>query len=113
MEKLVPYVDLNEVMKCSEAGTRSFRLLDEKNGCVAGCCTGVTIYGDTEYPRGGIHDDQEGFFVIAGQGMAKIGDTEFEIYPGVSFLAPAGVHHTIKRDEDSEPVKVFWFHSAV
>ena len=109
----IPYADLKEVMEKSEKGKMSYTLLDEKNGCTAGCKTGVTFYDGTEYGRGGIHKDQEGFFVIAGHGMARIGDAEFAVYPGISFIAPAGVHHTVKRDADSEAVAVFWFHSAV
>lgn len=111
--KFVPYADLNDVMRREEQAKKSYRLLDEKNGCVAGCCTGVSFYPETEYGKGGVHDDQEGFFVIAGNGTAKVGETEFKIYPGVSFIAPAGVRHVIKRDADSDAVEVFWFHSAV
>lgn len=91
----------------------SYSLLDANNGCVNGCCTGISIYGLTEYSTPGIHDDQEGFCVLEGMGYAKVGDQEFRLEPETSFIAPAGVPHTIKRDQDSKPVKVFWFHSAV
>ena len=99
------------VSEISEGG--SVRILDEKNGCVAGCNAGITIYSGTEYGKGGRHKDQEGFYVLEGEGMAKFGEEEFPVYPGVAMVAPVGVHHIIKRNPDSVPVKVFWFHSAV
>lgn len=91
----------------------SFRVLDEQNGCVAGCCAGISFYPGLEYGKAGVHADQEGFYVIEGEGYAKFEDQEFPVYPGVSMIAPAGVHHSIKRNPDSVPVKVFWFHSAI
>ena len=83
------------------------------NGCVAGCRAGVTYYQNTEYKKPGIHDDQEGFIVLKGSGMALIGDEEFAIEEGTAFIAPKGTPHTIKSNSNDEPVLVFWFHSAV
>ena len=67
----------------------------------------------SEYGKGGIHENPKGFFVLSGEGMAKIGEEEFAIHEGMSFLAPAGVHHVVKSSSADVPVKVFWFHSAV
>lgn len=106
------YVDSKDFMsELSERGSVQF--LNEKQGCVAGCCAGMTVYNNTEYTKGGVHQDQEGFFVLEGCGMASFGEEEFAVYPGLCMVAPAGVRHRIKRNEDSEAVKVFWFHSAV
>lgn len=96
-----------------KAGKRSCDVLTDKNGCESGCKAGFTFVEDTEYGKGGVHDDQEGFLVISGTGTALIGDEEHKIYPGISMIAPKGVRHIFKRDKDSEPVKIFWFHSAV
>ena len=63
--------------------------------------------------KGGVHADQEGFLILEGRGKALFGDQEFDVYPGLTMIAPAGTTHSIKRDADSVPVKVFWFHSAV
>lgn len=112
MEKYIPFVDMNEIIKKGNAG-RGVTLLDEANGCVAGCRAGITFYDETEYGKGGVHEDQEGFLVLEGNGMAKIGDNEFEVYPGIAFMAPAGVWHVLKSTSASKPVKVFWFHSAI
>ena len=68
---------------------------------------------DHEISNGEYHEDQEGFVVLAGRGWAKVGNEEFRMEPEVSFIAPAGVKHSIKSDEESEPVKVFWFHAAI
>lgn len=105
-------VNLDEQMKMDGA-EKGCRLLTEEQGCVKGCCSGVTIYEETEYGVGGIHDDQEGFLVLKGHGMVKLGEEEFPIRKGSSFLAPAGCFHAVKRDADSEAIWLFWFHSAV
>ena len=91
----------------------SCEVLTAENGCVAGCRAGFTIYELTEYGNGGVHQDQEGFLVLEGTGKALFGDQEFDVYPGLAMIAPAGVRHSIRKDADSVPVKVFWFHSAI
>lgn len=88
-------------------------VLDESNGCVKGCKAGITTYSNEEYKKGGIHDDQEGFYVVSGTGYAKFGDEECKIYPGMTMIAPAGVSHQVKSDDKASPVVVFWFHAAV
>ena len=89
------------------------RLIGEAQGCVKGFCMGVSYYERDEYGTPGVHDDQEGFYVLAGTGMAKIGDAEFAIRPGSAFVAGKGVPHTMKRNADSGPIKVLWSHGAV
>lgn len=106
------FVNLEDIIK--EQGIRkSYELLNEKHGCVNGCRCGITVYEETEYKKGGVHDDQEGFMVLSGHGMAKIADEEFPIKEGTCFIAPAGCHHVAKKDPDSDPLKIFWFHSAI
>ena len=107
------HVSLNDTEPIQFDGHPSYSLLDEKNGCVAGCAAGVSIYLDNEYNKPGVHEDQEGFFVFEGSGWAKVGDQEFKIATGSAFMAPKGVPHSIKKDETAENVKVFWFHSKV
>ncbi len=87
-------------------------LLNQENGCAAGCRTGLLYYRQTEFIQGGVHDDQEGFYVLEGSGRAKVGECEFSISPGSSFIAPAGKEHYICRDEDCPYVKLFFFHAA-
>lgn len=76
-------------------GHDGYTLLDEANGCVTGCCAGIIDYFATDYADPGIHTDQEGFYVIAGKGVALLGDQEMKLDPGVSFIVPAGLSHTI------------------
>ena len=106
------YVNLDDVMK-EQGERRSYQLLGEEHGCVNGCKCGVTIYDETEYLKSSVHEDQEGFLVLSGHGMAKVAEEEFPIKEGTSFIAPAGCFHVAKRDPDSEPLKIFWFHSAI
>jgi len=88
-------------------------LLGEKNGCLAGCRTGVLIYTQEEYKQSGVHDDQEGFFVLSGSGSAMVGDKEFSLEPGVCFIVPPGTCHSIKKDRSCSCIKLFFFHAAV
>ncbi len=107
------FIKLTDVVPIKEDGHISYEMLTEKNGCVAGCCAGISIFPETEYPLAAVHDDQEGFCVLEGSGLAKVGKQEFPIEPEVSFIVPAGTPHCIKKDPASKPVKVFWFHSAI
>lgn len=60
-----PYITLEEALAAREEGRRSIKFLTEANGCINGCCSGVTICSETEFnPESGFHDDQEGFFVL-------------------------------------------------
>lgn len=100
----------NEKMEMGK-GHGSFKVLSEEQGCTNGCCAGISFYPDTEYNEAGVHDDQEGFLVLAGSGSAKIGDEEFKVEKDMVFVAPKGVPHQLKADCSAEPLKVFWFHA--
>ena len=109
-----PYITLEEVKKEQGENIRGYKLLTEANGCVAGCCSGISIYNSMEFNvNAGYHKDQEGFFVLEGEGFAKLDDLVFPITVGDSFIAAAGVKHTIKTNDAAKPVKVFWFHSSL
>lgn len=107
------YVSLKDVEETIRPDYISRYLVNEKNGCVNGCKTGISCHIKTEYPTPHIHEDQEGFLVLEGTGWAKVGDQEFLLKPDVAFIVPAGVEHTIKREKEAESVKVFWFHAAI
>ena len=93
---------------------RSIKFLTEDNGCINGCCSGVTICSETEFnPEPGFHDDQEGFFVLEGNGFVRLDNEEFEVKAGDSFIALPGVRHTMKTVDSEKPLKVFWFHSGI
>ena len=109
-----PYITLEEVKKNQGESARGYKLLTKENGCVAGCCSGISNYNSIEFNNNaGSHEDQEGFFVLEGEGYAKLDDLVFPIVQGDSFIAAAGVRHTIKTNDVKKPVKVFWFHSSL
>ena len=109
-----PYTTLEEALASRKPGKRGYTLLDGENGCTNGCRCGVSVYDNTDFPPDyGAHEDQEGFYVLEGEGTARLGDLEIDIKPGDAFVALAGVKHTIKCKEADRPVKVLWFHSAV
>ena len=107
------FANFDEATPNQGAGHVGYPMLSAKNGCVKGCCTGISVYTTTEFMKPGIHDDQEGFVVLSGSGVARLGDQEFPLRPETSFIVPAGVPHSIKSDSASVPVRVFWFHAAV
>ncbi|MEW6550251.1 MAG: cupin domain-containing protein [Spirochaetota bacterium] len=88
-------------------------LLSEENGCRAGCRTGLLSYFQEEYGQGGVHEDQEGFFVLEGTGKAQVGEREFSLSPGSCFIVPPGLRHAIKKDPACDHIKLFFFHAAV
>jgi len=107
------HVAIEEAPFSEGPGYKAFRLLDERNGCVSGCKTGISLYVSETYGPPGVHDDQEGFVVLSGSGWAKIGGEEFRLKPETSFIAPAKTPHSIRKDSGTDGVKVFWFHAAV
>ena len=88
-------------------------LIDASNGAANGFSMGISYYNDEEYGEPGIHNDQEGFYVLEGTGTARFGDEDFEIFPGSGFIAHAGVPHSIKKAPGSKHVKVLWCHDAI
>ena len=107
------FINKKNVKAVQLSGVVNYPLLNESHGCTAGFCSGIAIFSTKEYLPPGVHEDQEGFVVLEGNGWAKVGNEEYRLEPEVSFLAPAGVKHSIKRDPESEYLKVFWFHGAI
>lgn len=109
-----PYITAEEVIHAQGEGKKGYKFLTAENGCTNGCASGTTIYSNYEFSdHPGCHADQEGFYVLEGEGYAKLDDLVFPIKAGDSFIALPGVKHTIKTKEGAASVKVFWFHSAV
>ena len=94
---MIPFVKLEDVLD-KENRKEGYVLLDERHGCVKGCRCGISFYHGDEYGKETAHDDQEGFYVLEGRGRALIGGEEFVMEPGMAFMVPAGVTHTMKRE---------------
>lgn len=92
-------------------GHGSLLLLGENQGCRNGCCAGISYYRSLEYTPPAIHDDQEGFFVLSGEGWAHVGDEEFEVEPGMAFLVPTRTAHQLRSSNKEQALEVFWFHA--
>lgn len=79
-----PYITLEEALAAREEGRRSIKFLTEDNGCINGCCSGVTICSETEFnPEPGFHDDQEGFFVLEGNGFVSLTTKSLRLKRGI------------------------------
>lgn len=94
-------------------GRKIGQLIGAAHGAVRGFCVGIACYDKEDYGTPGIHEDQEGFYVLEGSGMARVGADEFRVGPGSAFIAARGVPHTMRRDRNSPPIKVLWCHGAV
>lgn len=107
------YSSLSDLVFHENETHRSAELIGRKNGARNGFCLGISVYYAEEYGECGVHKDQEGFYVLEGTGKAKIGNLEFDISPGISFLVQAHVPHTIKKNSGSVPIKLMYAHGAV
>lgn len=112
-DNIKPIVTMEEAL--AKKGDKSaYKLLTEENGCMSGCGSGISEYVNTEFSvKAGAHKDQEGFFVLEGEGYVKLDDEVYEIKAGDSFIALPGVKHTLKSKSEEVALKVFWFHSAI
>lgn len=114
MNSINPFISYEEALKKSDKKDGSCKLLTADNGCISGCCSGISVNSSTEFStKPGAHEDQEGFFVLEGEGYVKLDDEVYPIKKGDSFIALPGVKHTIKTNDSNVPVKVFWFHSSI
>ena len=95
----------------SPAGFSSWSLVDAENGCVNGCMTGITSYTTPTYKDKAYHDFQEGFYAISGNGFAIVGEQEFAVRPGMSFIVPRQTSHQFRVVGDA-PLELFWFHAG-
>lgn len=87
-------------------------LIDESNGAQNHFSMGISEYFAEEFGDMGVHDIQEGFYILEGSGYAKVGSEEFPIIKGDSFLVPAGIKHVLKKDKKSKNLKVLWAHGS-
>ncbi len=107
------FVDERDVAITEFAEYRYIPMLDQENGCLNGCRCGILEYTQMEYIQGGVHEDQEVFYVLEGCGAAIVGEQEMKLTPGVCFIVPPGHYHAIKRSPDCSAVRLFFFHAAV
>ena len=107
------YTDENKALLQNDGSLGAGILIDSQNGCLNGFCMGISYRVNTDYDSMDSHEDQEGFYVLAGTGMAKVGRKEFPLHPGGRFIVPKGVLHSIKKAPGSVPVKLLYTHGAV
>ena len=90
-------------------GVYSDPIFDEGNTPVAGFSAMLNLFFNDEYLAPGVHEDHEGFFVVAGQGKMMLDDVEHILTPGSTMIVPAGVTHAIKKN-GNEDLKIFIYH---
>ena len=113
-EKKVEYCAIYQREKEIRAdGHISCPMLTEAQGCVNQCAAGISSYYCEKYSLPAQHEFQEGFYVIEGTGQVKIGQDEFPVEKGYSFLVPVYMEHGMKKSAKCDVLKVFWFHSSI
>ena len=86
----------------------SARLVTGTNGARCGICR----YTATIYQQPGVHDDQEGFYVLEGNGWLLADKVEYPVRTGDALVLPAGTAHSFRRDAACEALVVLYFHAA-
>ena len=77
-----------------------------------GACIGICLYNETEFLTFGVHDDQEGFVIAEGEGSVFLDGEILPVQSDFSLILQPGVRHSFRRNPNSVPLKVFWFHAA-
>ena len=85
---------------------------EELSGTTAGFSVGIAEYSCKEFGKPGIHDDQEGIYILSGHGEYMLGDKIFPVSPGCAIYVPPHTKHAVRRTGD-EPVKLLYTHGAV
>jgi mannose-6-phosphate isomerase-like protein (cupin superfamily) len=103
-------ISKSELAKKSWPGYfESYSLFTDDNTPILGCTTMYNVHSCKQYLPADSHDDNEGFYVISGQGSMLIGESESDISAGTAILVPAGVSHAIRCTGD-EPLHIFIYH---
>jgi len=105
-------INENEVIYHTNDTHKGGSLIDDSLGARNDFCMGISEYFAEEFGKMGRHSVQEGFYVIEGNGYAKVADDEFSIKKGDSFLVPAGAEHVLRKNKNSQTLKVLWAHGA-
>ncbi|AEV29239.1 cupin domain-containing protein [Sphaerochaeta pleomorpha str. Grapes] len=90
-------------------GAISQIVFDEENSPITGFSAMVNEFQNTEFLPFGIHEDNEGFFVLEGTGSMIVADEEFAISAGFSMIVPAHTVHAIRKTGEAK-LKIFLFH---
>ena len=68
-----PYITLEEALAARQEGKRGVKFLTEANGCLSGCCSGVTIYSEKEFnPAPGIMMIRKVFLFLKEKDMQSL-----------------------------------------
>ena len=111
MELYVVHQDPAKLMEYP--GAHSYQLYENDNTPLPGIIAMFNVFFSNEYPAvPGVHDDNEGFYVVSGCGSMKIKDKEYDLFPGTAMLVPAGFAHAIRK-KGNEDLKVFIYHFPV
>ncbi|MGD9498109.1 MAG: cupin domain-containing protein [Armatimonadota bacterium] len=78
----------------------------------SGFNVGVAWYTAQEFGEPQVHEDQEGLYVISGEGELRVGEEVVALRPGTAVYVPPGTAHGGRRTT-GEPVMVVYTHGAV
>ena len=90
-------------------GALSYQLFNETNSPINGFSAMFNEFTNDTYLKPGIHEDNEGFYVVEGSGSIQIANQEFTLGPGSAMIVPANTLHAIKKNS-ANCLKIFLFH---
>lgn len=96
-------------VKTNYPGAESYPIFHRANAPVEGFTAMLNHFTGREYPAPGVHEDNEGFYVISGEGMIHLEEGEYPLTAGTAILVPAGVPHAIKKIGQDDLV-IFIYH---
>lgn len=112
MEKLNPLiVDVDNVKALELGGVYDSRMiLDE---VITGREGVIQMNHGTVKARvalgGDLHDEDEIYYILSGQGKLKLGDGVIDIKPNMVIFIPAGVFHALDNSESDEEMTLLTF----
>lgn len=108
---MVIFIDENESRWEQHADRRSVDLIvPGVTPARAGLSLGVAVWTEPEFGPLQSHDDQEAVYCVSGKGVIRIGEEEYDIYPGLAFYIGKGVPHSTRRT-GPEGVKIVYVHA--
>ncbi len=100
--------NLNEEPEAVKTGAIRHHIFTAEDTPIPGCSSMHIVWTRTEYKSFDSHEDNEGFYVVRGNGRFWLEGTEYDISAGTAMYAPAGMRHAV-RSAGGE-LEVFIYH---
>lgn len=105
-------VDAARMSFREDANRRVQRLIHAATiGAKDGFAMGIVEYTSDEFGEPDLHEDHEGLYVLEGDGVARLGREEYQLFPGGCLYVPAGTPHSIIK-RGASPIRLIFARSG-